>query len=175
MLVEVRSKRSGACGELNLMCYLSHAENGEKVVIGSSCGHVFHLACFMEWVEKKQLNCPICRSDMITPDEFTASSFHVLGDARVDKIQRINEEAARRLEEALRIKHLAELQQQQQQAGEEAALKASTDVQAASPEADVETGGVGANGETKLETATQTEVDKTVSVSNVATSSNDSA
>jgi len=86
-------------------------EHGEKVIIGTSCGHMFHLSCFMEWVEKKHMDCPICRSDMITPDEFTASAYQVLGDERVDKIRRINEESARRLEEWT-LKNQEELQLQ---------------------------------------------------------------
>ncbi|CAJ1958844.1 unnamed protein product [Cylindrotheca closterium] len=159
---------------------LEDYEHGEKVVIGSSCGHMFHLACFMEWVEKKHLNCPICRSDMITPDEFTASSYQVLGEARVDKIRGINEEAARRLE-AWSIKNQEEIQQRQQAAAAAAEPEASTEEQAATTETetDVETGKVGAEaeGEAKPEIETEIEGGKTIPENNniVTTSSDVSA
>ena len=91
---------------------------------------------------------------MITPDEFTASSFQVLGDARVDKMRRINEEAARRME-AWSLKNQEELQQRQQ-AEAAAAPEASTEEKAANAEADVESGRVKAEGEAKPETETHT-------------------
>lgn len=103
---ELEEAEEGICS----IC-LGDYEHGEKVIIGTSCGHMFHLSCFMEWVEKKHMDCPICRSDMITPDEFTASAYQVLGDERVDKIRRINEESARRLEEWT-LKNQEELQLQ---------------------------------------------------------------
>ena len=71
---------------------------------------------------------------MITPDEFTASSFQVLGDDRVNKIRRINEESARRLEECL-SKNQDELQRQQQ-----AAAETTTAAEASTAEPDIEKG-----------------------------------
>lgn len=72
---------------------------------------------------------------MITPDEFTASSFQVLGDDRVNKIRRINEEAARRLEECL-SKNQDEVQMQQQPA----AAETTTVADASTTEPDIEKG-----------------------------------
>lgn len=78
---------------------LGKYEEGEKVVIGRTCGHMFHLSCFMEWVDKRHIDCPICRSDMMSADDFLASAYQVLGDDRVNKIRKINEDAAKRVEE----------------------------------------------------------------------------
>lgn len=106
---------------------------------------------------------------MITPDEFTASSFQVLGDTRVDKIRRINEEAARRME-AWSVKNQAEIQQRRQLAAAEVAEEQATNV-----EADVETGGVRTEAGTTPETETELEGDKTVTENSVATSTDVSA
>lgn len=51
----------------------------------------------MQWVEKNHTDCPLCRSDMMTPENFLASAYAVLGEQRVNKLKHINEEAARRL------------------------------------------------------------------------------
>jgi hypothetical protein len=72
-------------------------DDGEKVIIGSSCGHMYHFECFMQWMEKKHNECPFCRTDMMTSDEFLATAFEVLGAKRVKKMKHINEEAVRRL------------------------------------------------------------------------------
>jgi len=72
-------------------------ENDENVIIGSSCGHMFHFECFMQWVEKNHTDCPLCRSNMMTAENFLASAYEVLGEQRVNKLKHINEEAARRL------------------------------------------------------------------------------
>lgn len=50
----------------------------------------------MQWMEKKPNECPFCRSDMMTSDEFLATAYDVLGEERVNKLKNINEEAARR-------------------------------------------------------------------------------
>lgn len=72
-------------------------ENGENVIIGSSCGHIFHFECFMQWVEKNHTDCPLCRLDMMTVENFLASAYEVLGEERINKLKHMNEEAARRL------------------------------------------------------------------------------
>eukprot|EP00526_Cylindrotheca_closterium_P001090 CAMPEP_0113645908 /NCGR_PEP_ID=MMETSP0017_2-20120614/24218_1 /TAXON_ID=2856 /ORGANISM="Cylindrotheca closterium" /LENGTH=375 /DNA_ID=CAMNT_0000557709 /DNA_START=135 /DNA_END=1261 /DNA_ORIENTATION=+ /assembly_acc=CAM_ASM_000147 len=79
------------------ICLVEFA-NDENIIIGSSCGHVFHFECFMQWVEKNHTDCPLCRSDMLTPANFLASAYEVLGEQRVNKLKHINEEAGRRLE-----------------------------------------------------------------------------
>jgi hypothetical protein len=72
-------------------------DDGEKVIIGSSCAHMYHFECFMQWMEKSHNECPFCRTDMMTSDEFLAAAFEVLGEKRVNKLKHINEETARRL------------------------------------------------------------------------------
>eukprot|EP00980_Cylindrotheca_fusiformis_P016973 scaffold5159_cov112-Cylindrotheca_fusiformis.AAC.27 len=72
-------------------------ENGEKTVVGNSCGHMYHFECLMQWMEKRHNECPFCRTDMISSDEFLSTAYEVLGEKRVDKLRRVNEEATKRL------------------------------------------------------------------------------
>lgn len=51
----------------------------------------------MQWMEKSHNECPFCRADMMSSDEFLATAYEVLGEKRVDKLRYINEAAARRL------------------------------------------------------------------------------
>lgn len=51
----------------------------------------------MQWMEKKHNECPFCRTEMMTSDEFLATAYDVLGEDRVNKLKNINDEAARRL------------------------------------------------------------------------------
>ncbi|KAG7344227.1 ring finger domain containing protein [Nitzschia inconspicua] len=96
--------------ELNDLCMMEHDEatcpiclneyvEGDKVITGSHCPHKFHFECCMQWLEKGNDHCAYCRKDMMKPEEMTQAARDVLGDARVDKIVRINQMAAQRLEE----------------------------------------------------------------------------
>ncbi len=51
----------------------------------------------MQWVEKGNEECPYCRKDMISPNEFYQTAVEVVGLARVEKLKRINQEAAARI------------------------------------------------------------------------------
>ncbi|KAG7370892.1 ring finger domain containing protein [Nitzschia inconspicua] len=96
--------------EPNDLCMMEHDEatcpiclneyvEGDKVITGSRCSHKFHFECCMQWLEKGNDHCAYCRKDMMKPEEMTQAARDVLGDARVDKIVRINQMAAQRLEE----------------------------------------------------------------------------
>jgi hypothetical protein len=69
------------------------------MITGSSCSHRFHLECCMQWLEQGNDHCAYCRKDMMTPEEMVQVAREELGNARVDKITRINAMAAERLEE----------------------------------------------------------------------------
>ena len=71
-------------------------ENGEKVITGTACSHMFHYSCFLQWVDKGNEHCPYCRENMITADNCNETARQVLGTERVEKLMRINEEAALR-------------------------------------------------------------------------------
>ena len=64
---------------------------------GTLCSHMFHFECCMQWIEKGNDHCPYCREDMMTPDELLKAAKEEIGDARVEKMIRINQDAARRL------------------------------------------------------------------------------
>jgi hypothetical protein len=72
-------------------------DNGDKVILGSACSHMFHYDCCMQWVDKGNEHCPYCRKNMISAKEFSDTALDVVGEERVNKLKRINEEAAVRL------------------------------------------------------------------------------
>lgn len=76
---------------------LTEYEDGEKVITGSNCSHMFHYECCMQWMEKGKDECPCCRKDMMEPDDLVTAAREVLGEQRVTKLKTINEDAARRL------------------------------------------------------------------------------
>mmetsp|Transcript_23959 Transcript_23959/g.42055 ORF Transcript_23959/g.42055 Transcript_23959/m.42055 type:complete len:261 (+) Transcript_23959:135-917(+) len=78
---------------------LSEYTEGDKIISGTSCSHCFHMECCMQWLEKGNDHCAYCRKDMMTPAEMLQAAREELGDDRVNKITRINSEAARRLAE----------------------------------------------------------------------------
>lgn len=78
---------------------LNEYDEGDKVITGTSCSHMFHYDCCMQWLEKGNEHCPYCRKGMMTFDELFEAARVELGEARVDKLKRINGEAARRLAE----------------------------------------------------------------------------
>ena len=71
-------------------------ENGEKVITGTACSHMFHYSCFLQWVDKGNEHCPYCRENMITADNCNETARQVLGTERVEKLMRLNEAAALR-------------------------------------------------------------------------------
>jgi type II secretory pathway pseudopilin PulG len=72
-------------------------DDGEKVMTGTKCIHMFHYECCMQWVEKGNDHCPYCREDMMTAEELVEAAREELGEARIEKMIRINQDAARRL------------------------------------------------------------------------------
>lgn len=71
---------------------------GDKVILGSACSHMFHYDCCMQWVDKGNEHCPYCREYMITPVEFYVTAMEVVGETRVNKLKKINQAAAERME-----------------------------------------------------------------------------
>jgi hypothetical protein len=72
-------------------------DESDKVILGSACAHMFHYDCCMQWVEKGNEECPYCRKNMISPNEFYQTAVEVVGLERVEKLKRINQEAAARV------------------------------------------------------------------------------
>jgi hypothetical protein len=58
---------------------------------------MFHYECCMQWIDKGNDHCPYCRKDMMTKDELFEAAKEELGEARVDKLKKVNVEAAQRL------------------------------------------------------------------------------
>ena len=87
-----------ACGERifvtisHLSIFLTHLSNihvadGEKVMTGTSCSHLFHYECAMQWLCKKHhYHCPYCRKDMLTNSELRKAAEHVLGVERMEEL-----------------------------------------------------------------------------------------
>jgi hypothetical protein len=79
------------------LLFLLSIDDGDKVMTGTSCTHMFHYDCCMQWTEKGVDHCPYCRENMMTASELFEAAKEELGDQRVDKLKKINEEAAARI------------------------------------------------------------------------------
>mmetsp|Transcript_762 Transcript_762/g.973 ORF Transcript_762/g.973 Transcript_762/m.973 type:complete len:285 (+) Transcript_762:54-908(+) len=64
---------------------ISDYEKGNTVIHGTSCVHVFHKECLLEWLEKHDV-CPTCRKDMMTASEMKNAAKVVLCEERMDEI-----------------------------------------------------------------------------------------
>lgn len=60
-------------------------EEGELVLTGTSCTHMFHKSCAFEWLAKHD-HCPYCRMEMVTPEEMKCTAISVLGKSRVQSM-----------------------------------------------------------------------------------------
>jgi len=62
---------------------------GDSVLTGTQCTHMFHTTCAKEWIyqnSKHHDQCPNCRRDMVMPNEFREAAVVVLGEARVAEL-----------------------------------------------------------------------------------------
>ena len=59
--------------------------DGDIVVSGTSCSHLFHESCVFEWLAKKE-HCPYCREAMATPSEIRTAAEDILGQERVNEL-----------------------------------------------------------------------------------------
>jgi Ring finger domain len=59
--------------------------DGDIVVSGTSCSHLFHESCVFEWLAKKD-HCPYCREAMATPSEMRTAAEEILGQERVSEL-----------------------------------------------------------------------------------------
>ena len=84
-------------------------DEGDKIITGTSCSHMFHYECCMKWLENGNEHCPNCRTDMMTSDELFQAALDELGEARIMK-------AARRYETAILRHRLEALTRQHQEA-----------------------------------------------------------
>lgn len=66
------------------ICLNDYAE-GDMVLRGKTCEHMFHRTCTMEWLYKHD-HCPFCRQEMVTPAEFRETAIELLGEGRVKKL-----------------------------------------------------------------------------------------
>jgi hypothetical protein len=64
---------------------LVHYEQGDSVMTGTICKHVFHEKCCLLWLEKND-HCPYCRNRMMNFTEFRAAGIRVLGEQRVQQL-----------------------------------------------------------------------------------------
>lgn len=63
-----------------LICLNSY-EDGEDVLVGRSCHHMFHRSCLLEWLEKKDI-CPCCRAPLMTATQMKKAASQVLSSER---------------------------------------------------------------------------------------------
>ena len=58
--------------ECCVLCTNYFDESDDKKVIELRCGHVFHEACFINWIKGKQANeyfCPTCEEPIVMKEE----------------------------------------------------------------------------------------------------------
>ena len=53
-----------------------------QVMTGNTCSHMFHYNCCMKWL-KRHDDCPYCRQELMTGQQFREAAIHVLGETRV--------------------------------------------------------------------------------------------
>jgi hypothetical protein len=64
---------------------LTAFEPGVSVMTGTSCAHVFHSSCCMEWLSQHD-HCPYCRQEFMTAQELRQAAIAVLGSQRVHQL-----------------------------------------------------------------------------------------
>jgi len=71
-------------GRICCIC-LAEYQDGESVMTGTRCEHLFHTACCQEWLAQHD-HCPYCRKEIVLPSEFRATAVTVLGEQRVQAL-----------------------------------------------------------------------------------------
>mmetsp|Transcript_16978 Transcript_16978/g.23300 ORF Transcript_16978/g.23300 Transcript_16978/m.23300 type:complete len:290 (-) Transcript_16978:311-1180(-) len=68
-------------------CAICINDYGQEDIVmhGTSCQHIFHKECLLEWLDKHDV-CPTCRKDMMTSDEFKNAAKSVLNAERANEI-----------------------------------------------------------------------------------------
>jgi len=86
---EAKDAKDGVCA----ICLVEFAAKNEdsNLISCSACNHMFYFECFMQWVDKNHTDCPLCRSEMITAQDFLKTAYKELGEQRVDKLIDANE------------------------------------------------------------------------------------
>jgi hypothetical protein len=64
---------------------LTAFEPGVCVMTGTTCAHVFHSSCCMEWLRQHD-QCPYCRQEFMTAQELRQAAIAVLGSQRVHQL-----------------------------------------------------------------------------------------
>ena len=81
---------AGARNYENLCCIcLSEYKDGESVLTGTQCTHLFHATCCQEWLVQNDF-CPYCRKEIVRPSEFRAAAVTFLGERRVQSLSLAN-------------------------------------------------------------------------------------
>lgn len=68
-----------------VLSFIFCTEEGELVLTGQNCNHMFRRSCALEWLEKHD-HCPYCREEMVTPQSMKSMALTVLGAQRVQQM-----------------------------------------------------------------------------------------
>jgi hypothetical protein len=71
---------------------LNDYKEGDMILNGTSCEHIFHASCAMLWLEKHD-HCPFCRKQMVTGNEFRQVAEELLSKKRIDELSRWGKQA----------------------------------------------------------------------------------
>ncbi|CAB9511581.1 protein ligase ZNRF3 [Seminavis robusta] len=88
------SRSSSGSGALDTNCScaicLREYEDGEEVMTGTQCNHMYHKNCAMVWLSQHQRkpkdHCPYCRNEMLTATEMKKAALELLGADRVAEL-----------------------------------------------------------------------------------------
>ena len=88
MCFACRPLRSDTC--IFILTISSNVAEGEKVITGTLCSHMFHSNCSLAWMKKGSYNCPCCRKAMFDPVQLQQAAKDLLGEDRMDELARYN-------------------------------------------------------------------------------------
>jgi hypothetical protein len=64
---------------------LAEYEEGDKLMSGTQCNHLFHYNCSFRWMQKHD-HCPYCRKEMCTSHQMKTAALQVLGGKRYEEL-----------------------------------------------------------------------------------------
>jgi hypothetical protein len=76
-------------------------EDGDDVITGKNCTHIFHRECILEWLGKASNElCPVCREEMLTMEGMQKAAKKVLSEERIAELKELTEAEEQASEES---------------------------------------------------------------------------
>ena len=75
--------------EYNKRTALTKIEEGDKIIAGTKCSHIFHTSCSLAWMKKGNYDCPCCRKVRVDAVQLRQVAKEELGKERMDELARL--------------------------------------------------------------------------------------